>query len=39
MKSAEGVWFATGSEVARWCIDEVFKADLAKIAPRLAAAS
>ena len=39
MKSAEGVWFATGSEVARWCIDEVFKADLKKIAPRLAAAS
>jgi peptidoglycan/xylan/chitin deacetylase (PgdA/CDA1 family) len=21
----EGVWFATGSEVARWCLDEVFK--------------
>jgi peptidoglycan-N-acetylglucosamine deacetylase len=25
MKQAEGVWFATGSEVARWCLDEVFK--------------
>jgi hypothetical protein len=21
------VWFATGSEVARWCLDEVFKVD------------
>jgi len=27
MKKAEGVWFATGSEVARWCSDEVFKTD------------
>jgi len=27
MKSAGGVWFATGSEAARWCLDEVFKAD------------
>jgi peptidoglycan/xylan/chitin deacetylase (PgdA/CDA1 family) len=27
MKSAGGVWFTTGSEVARWCLDEVFKAD------------
>jgi hypothetical protein len=27
MKSAGGVWFATGSEVARWCLDEVFKAE------------
>jgi peptidoglycan/xylan/chitin deacetylase (PgdA/CDA1 family) len=25
MKSADGVWFATGSEVARWCRDELFK--------------
>jgi len=33
------MWFATGSEVARWCIDEVFKRDLAKVAPRLVAAS
>ncbi len=24
MKQAEGVWFATGSEVARWCRDELF---------------
>jgi hypothetical protein len=27
MKQAEGVWFATGSEIARWCLDEVFKRD------------
>jgi peptidoglycan-N-acetylglucosamine deacetylase len=27
MKQAGGVWFATGSELARWCRDEVFKAD------------
>ena len=25
MKAADGVWFATGSEVARWCLDELFK--------------
>ena len=25
MKQAGGVWFATGSEVAQWCLDEVFK--------------
>jgi hypothetical protein len=25
MKKADGVWFATGSEIARWCLDEVFK--------------
>jgi peptidoglycan-N-acetylglucosamine deacetylase len=25
MKAAEGVWFATGSEVARWCLEELFK--------------
>ena len=37
MKGAGGVWFATGSEVARWCLDEVFKADRA--APRKVAAS
>ena len=36
MKQADGVWFATGSEVARWCLDEVFKV---KAAPRMAAAS
>src|ERR1700686_4409551 len=38
MKKADGVWFATGSEVARWCLDEVFKVD-AKAAPRVAAVS
>lgn len=27
MKSVEGVWFATGSEVARWCLDELFKSE------------
>ena len=25
MKKAEGVWFATGSEIAQWCRDEVFQ--------------
>jgi peptidoglycan/xylan/chitin deacetylase (PgdA/CDA1 family) len=25
MKSQQGVWFARGSEVARWCLDELFK--------------
>jgi peptidoglycan/xylan/chitin deacetylase (PgdA/CDA1 family) len=25
MKAADDVWFATGSEVARWCIDQLFK--------------
>ncbi len=37
MKQAEGVWFATGSEVARWCLDELFKPDRATPAPREAA--
>lgn len=32
MKKADGVWLATGSEVARWCLDEVFKVDAAKAA-------
>jgi peptidoglycan/xylan/chitin deacetylase (PgdA/CDA1 family) len=32
MKSHEGVWIATGSEVARWCLDEVFKVEGAKAA-------
>ena len=32
MKKAEGVWLATGSEVARWCLDEVFKVDAGKVA-------
>ncbi|HLG81015.1 MAG TPA: polysaccharide deacetylase family protein [Bradyrhizobium sp.] len=31
----DGVWFATGSEVARWCLDEVFK--VGKAAPQKAA--
>lgn len=25
MKKHEGVWFATGSEVARWCLERLFK--------------
>jgi hypothetical protein len=25
MKDADGVWFATGSEVANWSLDEIFK--------------
>lgn len=33
MKAAGGVWFATGSEVALWCRDELFKEDAAS-APR-----
>jgi peptidoglycan-N-acetylglucosamine deacetylase len=37
MKAAGGVWFATGSEVARWCLDEIFRADSATAAPRRAA--
>ena len=28
MKAADGVWFATGSEVARWCIETLFKPHL-----------
>ncbi len=35
MKQADGVWFATGSEVAHWCLDHVFKVE----APRVAKAS
>jgi peptidoglycan-N-acetylglucosamine deacetylase len=38
MKHAGGVWFATGSEVAHWCLDEIFKADR-DAAPRKVAAS
>jgi peptidoglycan/xylan/chitin deacetylase (PgdA/CDA1 family) len=37
MKEAGGVWFATGSEVARWYLDEIFRADSATAAPRRAA--
>lgn len=32
MKRAEGVWFATGTEVARWCLDELFRTEREKIA-------
>jgi peptidoglycan/xylan/chitin deacetylase (PgdA/CDA1 family) len=32
MKAAEGVWFATGSEIASWCRDELFQTDQAKTA-------
>ncbi len=39
MKQAGGVWFATGSEVARWCLEEVFKAERAAPAPLRVAAS
>ncbi len=27
MKKAKGVWFATGGDVARWCLDELFKSE------------
>jgi hypothetical protein len=27
-----GAWLATGSEVAQWCLDEVFKVEGAKVA-------
>jgi len=27
MKQAGGVWFASGQEISRWCLDKVFKAD------------
>ncbi len=37
MKAADGVWFATGSEVARWCLDELFEVDSPDAAPREAA--
>jgi len=39
VKQAGGVWFATGSEVARWCVEEIFKADRVTAAPRRVAAS
>jgi peptidoglycan/xylan/chitin deacetylase (PgdA/CDA1 family) len=28
MKAADGVWLTTGSDVARWCLDELFKSHL-----------
>ncbi len=31
MKKADGVWFATGSETARWCLDTLFKAQADKL--------
>ena len=40
MKQAEGVWLPTGSEAARWCLDEVFKAKIpASAQPAMAKAS
>jgi peptidoglycan/xylan/chitin deacetylase (PgdA/CDA1 family) len=39
MKQAGGVWFATGSEVAHWCLEEVFKVDRVAAPPRRVAAS
>lgn len=32
MKGAKSVWFATGSEVARWCLDTLFAEDRERIA-------
>jgi hypothetical protein len=29
MKAHQSVWFAKGSEVARWCLDELFKPERA----------
>jgi hypothetical protein len=29
MKSHEGVWFATGSEIAKWWLEKGFSADSA----------
>ncbi|MGH7831353.1 MAG: polysaccharide deacetylase family protein [Candidatus Binatia bacterium] len=34
MKNHEGVWFATGSEVASWCLDKLFRAEGATQASR-----
>jgi peptidoglycan/xylan/chitin deacetylase (PgdA/CDA1 family) len=34
MEQAGGVWFTTGSEMARWCLDEIFQLEQA---PRRAA--
>jgi peptidoglycan/xylan/chitin deacetylase (PgdA/CDA1 family) len=39
MKRADGVWFATGSEVAHWCLDQVFKPQDAGAPRRLAQVS
>ena len=32
MKSAGNAWFATGTEVANWCLDELFKTERERIA-------
>ena len=32
MKAAEGVWFATGREIASWCLNELFKTEREKLA-------
>ena len=34
MKAAGGIWFATGTEVANWCLIEVFKRGRDRAAPR-----
>jgi len=40
MKQADGVWFATGSQVARWCRDELFARERAELSVgRVASAS
>jgi peptidoglycan-N-acetylglucosamine deacetylase len=39
MKQTGGVWFATGGEVARWCVEEIFTRDHVAAAPRRVAAS
>ena len=31
MKKAGNVWFATGSEIADWCLNEVFAAEHKKL--------
>jgi peptidoglycan/xylan/chitin deacetylase (PgdA/CDA1 family) len=38
MKEAGGVWFATGGEVARWCLDEIFTTEGVAGDPRRVAA-
>jgi hypothetical protein len=39
MRGAGGVWFASGGEVARWCLDEIFKVGRPAALPRRAAVS
>jgi len=38
MRAHDGVWLATGSEVARWCLDQEFFAKPVEISPREAIA-